>query len=221
MDSETGVAVTGARVRLLNAAGARMGEAISDSSGTFRIAGRGPGRHALVIEHVGYLEFRSPPFAVPYMETVSVDVRISRTAIPLAPITVTGRRRENYHAPSYEGLYARMEQLPAVGSNRIVMKGDVEFRSVLSARELLNRVFHDVVGRGRLPCIVWNGFPVSRLAGDMRLDVHVEDLEAIEVYQGALMAPMEFRDPVGTLASTCASVIALWSRRPDLPGRRR
>jgi hypothetical protein len=197
-----------------------MGEAITDSAGTFRIAGRGPGRHTVSIEHLGYLEFRSQPFAVPYMEVVSMDVRVSRTAIPLAPITVTGRRRENYHSPTYEGLYARMEQSPAVGSNRVVMKGDVEFRSVLSARDLLTRFFYDVVGRGRLPCVVWNGFPVSRLAADMRLDVHVDDLEAIEVYKDALMAPMEFRDPVGTLASTCASVIALWSLRPDLPGRR-
>lgn len=222
LDAETGANVSGARVRLLNAVGIRMGEAITDSTGTFRIAGRGPGRYALVIEHLGYPEFRSPPFAVPYMETVSVEVRISRAAIPLAPITVVGRRRENYHAPTYEGLYARIEQLPRVGSNRIVMKNDVEFRSVSRARDLLDQFFFDVMRGGGL-CVYWNGLgPVSRAFLDVRLDTHVADLEAIEVYDHFLMAPMAFRDPPpGSLATTCGSVIALWPLRPDLPGRGR
>jgi hypothetical protein len=221
LDAADSTLVAGVRVRLFNAAGTRMGEAITDSAGAFHIAGRGPGRYTLTVEHIAYVAFRSAPFELPYMETVSVDVRISRTAIPLEPIAVTARRRQNYHAPTYDGLYARMEQLPAVGSNRIVMKGDIEFRSVLRARELLDQFFYTVVRNGRGVCLVWNGMPVHPLVADLRLDAHVDDLEAVEVYGDPLMAPMEWRDPMVGLSSTCSAVVALWSLRPDLPGRKR
>jgi 5-hydroxyisourate hydrolase-like protein (transthyretin family) len=221
LDAETGRPVADASIELRNAAGAVMGRTVTDSAGAFAIAGRGPGRYTLRVVHVAYLEYRSQGIQLPYMETVMLDVRISSTAIPLEAITVRSRSRANYHAPTYDGLYARMDQLPRVGSNRIIMKGDLELRSVMRASELIDRYFYDVRRRGT-PCVVWNGMMMSNPAiAEMRLDVSVDDLEAIEVYRDYLLAPMQFRDPVGLLQTVCPSVIILWPLRPDLPGRKR
>lgn len=221
LDAESARPVADASIELRNAAGAVVGRTVSDSAGAFAVVGRGPGRYTLRVLHIAYLEYRSQDIHLPYMETVMLDVRVSSVAIPLEPITVRSRSRANYHAPTYDGLYARMDQLPRIGSNRIIMKGDRELQSVLRASELIDRYFYDVRRRGT-PCVVWNGMMMSNAAiAEMRLEVSVDDLEAIEVYRDYLLAPMQFRDPPGPLQTSCPSVIILWPLRPDLPGRRR
>jgi 5-hydroxyisourate hydrolase-like protein (transthyretin family) len=221
LDDATGIGIAGVEVQLLNQAGTRVGQAVTDSAGAFHIPGRGPGKYSLALSHLGYRAYRTDPFDVPYLEIVEVNVRLARDAIPLDAITVTGRRRTpEYHEPTYAGLYARMEQLPRVGTNRIIMKNDQEMRSVTLVGELLRQYFFGVT-RNCTPTVFWHGFAISNPEiARMRIErTHVDDLEAIEVYRDFLMAPAQFRDPVGLLTTTPCAVVALWPRRPDLPGR--
>jgi len=223
LDAQAGHGIAGVDIRLLNQAGTRVGNAVSDSAGNFRIAGRGPGRYTLQLSHIAYTGYRTPEFELPYMETVIMDVRMAPSVIPLEPITVTNRDRTEYHLPTYAGLYARMEQLPQVGVNRVVMKGDNEMRSTTLVREVLDRFFFASFRRGCVPNVYWNGVPiVNRESARIRLDqTNVDDLEAIEVYKDFLMAPAQFREPLYQLQTTPCAVVALWTLRPDLPGRKK
>jgi hypothetical protein len=220
LDAATRAPVADVRLHLLNQAGTRVAAATTDSTGSFSIVGRGAGRYSLQLSHIAYAPWTSPPIPLAYMETVTLEIPISTAALRQDPIVVTARRRSAYHDISYDGLYARMQALPPVGSNRIVMKGDVEIRSTMQIREILERFFYPVWRKGNL-CYYWNGFPVNPRWAALRLTNSVEVIEAVEVYGDYLMAPMEFRaDLFSPHRPSCTTgVVAMWALRPDLPGR--
>jgi hypothetical protein len=219
LDAESSTPLRDVRVSLLNASNTQVGETLTDSAGTFRIAGRGPGRYRVQLSQIGYVEYRSDQLEVPYMETVVLDIRLSRTAIPLQPLTVTARRRENYHEPTYDGVYARAEHLPTIGNNRVFMKNDPETQSAFTVRELIDR--NTTLCRN--PTVYWNGFMImNQEIKRMRLEsTNTSDVEAVEVYKDFLMAPAVFRDVDRPLATRPCAVVAIWPLRPDLPGRRK
>jgi hypothetical protein len=211
IDAESSTPVANVRVVLLNQAGTRVAETMTDSAGAFVLNGRGPGEYTLQISHVAYRETRTEKFELAYMETAVVDVRASKAVIALAPLEVKARQREKYHDATYEGLYARAAVLPKVGSNRVFMRTGWEMQSVTRVSELLQR---HVPPLRCQPIVFWNGFLVQNAAiAQERLTASVDDLEAVEIYRDPLMAPFAFREEPGMLRSWRCTVVALWPRR--------
>jgi 5-hydroxyisourate hydrolase-like protein (transthyretin family) len=218
-DDESGRPVADVAVALYDAAGERLAAARTDSAGAFRLTAPLAGTYTLVFDHAAYAMYRSEPLRLATGERLIIEVQLARTVYAIDPITVTARGRR--HDATYDGLYARLPRFPAqVGSNRILVKGDVELTSSRTAREVLDRYFHRVAQRLGGACVYWNGVQDWPAVAAARLETHTDDIEAIEVYGDYLMAPMTmWGPPLRPLATRCGAVIAIWALRPDLPGR--
>jgi 5-hydroxyisourate hydrolase-like protein (transthyretin family) len=219
LDDETGQPIGGVVVTLIDAEERNAATVVTDSTGAFLLAARSAGTYTLSFAHLAYAPYRSEPLPLTTAERVSMEVRLGRTVHAMAPLTVTARAGR--HDATYDGLYARLPRFPAqVGSNRILVKGDMELSHAWTARDVIERWFPTVARRLGTACVHWNGFLLSPAGAEGALLRHVEDLEAIEVYGDYLMAPMTmWGPPITPLTTQCSSVIALWALRPDLPGR--
>src|SRR6476620_873252 len=66
-------------------------QATTDSAGTFSIGMPAAGLSTVVETRIGYLPHRGDTVRVGDAETVSVEVRLDRNAVPLRPVVVTER----------------------------------------------------------------------------------------------------------------------------------
>src|SRR5688572_7960215 len=89
LEAGSGTPVAGAQLRLLAANGSERGAVVTDSSGWFQVTLPNAGRYSLAVEHIGYARFASTMLDVPARQTVTVEIRLGRDAIPLEPLVVT------------------------------------------------------------------------------------------------------------------------------------
>src|SRR5687768_12532941 len=94
LEAGSGAPVGGAQLRLLAANGGQRGAVVTDSSGWFQLPVPAAGRYSLAVEHIGYARFASNALEIPARQTVTVEIRLGRDAIPLDPLVVTARRRD-------------------------------------------------------------------------------------------------------------------------------
>ncbi|HSJ23651.1 MAG TPA: carboxypeptidase-like regulatory domain-containing protein [Longimicrobiales bacterium] len=221
LDAESGAAVASVRVELLLPDGVIAAAAVSGSDGGFQLAVHSAGEYRLQASHLGYRTATTSPFRMELHEQLLVDVTISAAAIPLEPLSITGRRRDPRHDPSVDGFYARQLLLPPIGSSRILTPLDPELASARDARDVLtwlapSRVFRGTAtteGRGCL-IIYWNGNLVpSEDIAELWLETPTDQLEGIEYYRTLTDAPLPFRTvPLYLMECPLHSVLALWSR---------
>lgn len=135
-----------------------------------------------------------------------LDIRVSRLAFGLDPLTVTVRQR----APtSYlNEYYDRLDRRKKSGWGVILTREELEPLAGYSVRDLLSRPTlvgrFQRLGRACTPAFYWNGFRVP--AGDTPLS----NVEGIEIYRRGEV-PIEFGGyhPCG--------VVLVWNR-PVRPG---
>src|SRR5688572_10935720 len=94
LEAGSGAPVADAQLRLLAANGDERGSVVTDSSGWFQLRVATAGRYSLAVEHIGYARYTSSPLDVAARQTVTVEIRLGRDAIPLEPLVVTARRRD-------------------------------------------------------------------------------------------------------------------------------
>jgi hypothetical protein len=216
LDAETRRPVAGVELQLVNARDIVVARALSSDEGLFHMPVRNPGPHRIVARHIAYADLRTGEIQVRSNEQVVLDLTISARAILLDPITITGRRADPRHDPSYEGLYARYALLPAIGSRRAVLWDDPEMASASNVAEVLSWF----TVRRECTIVYWNGRIVDNL--DMTNawinEFSVRMLEGVEFYRRFDDAPASFRhiptwmrDP--TRIARC-SVVAIWPLRP-------
>jgi hypothetical protein len=217
-DAATGVPMADVRVVLLRADGSRVAETVSNRIGEFHIATWNPGPHRLEATHIGYRTTTSEIIEVGTREHVVVHLRLSATAIPLQPLTITARRRDVRDDATHEGFYARQLLVASSGNARVLTRLDPEMINARDAHDVMawlpaprDRPFDR---GGQCLSVYWNG----QLLGDLELaemwmatPAHM--LEGVEYYRTATDAPMDFRGiPPYLYDCPHLSVLALWQR---------
>lgn len=92
-EAESGDAVSGAIVLLLDEAGARRGATLSDPSGAYRVTAPGPGTYRLRVERVGYSSSTSAPVRLEAGQTVERALAAESRRVVLEPVVATGAPR--------------------------------------------------------------------------------------------------------------------------------
>lgn len=214
-DVDTGEPLEGVELALRNERGAVVSGAATGSDGRFALAAEHPGPHTLEASRFGYAAVAPMELEVG-RELVEVEVRLSPSPVELEPLVVLSRRPDPRHEGTFEGALARYEQLPSVGSRRVVMRSDAEFVATMRVTDIL-RWFPPSRG---CSIVFWEGrVATTRETAQMWLEeASTSVLEAVEFYRTWSDAPMGLRDvpPYVVLPTGCA-VVALWMRRDPPP----
>jgi hypothetical protein len=230
VDASSEQPVGSAHVVLLALDGDTLRQTFADERGAFALAAPRPGTYRIEVSQLGYRTLRTDTLTLGPNQLIEVSLRMGAAAIPLDPLTVVARSRDALHDLTYDGLYARRAFSPAVGSNRVFVKGDREFRSAIKASDLLwyvrpRRTDWNEATHTNDPCVpyvFWHGFLVGRgVRAEIYLDRSAADLEGIEIYRSWNSLPLDLRMQLsGSLKSVReCGVVALWPRRPDYPRR--
>jgi hypothetical protein len=217
-DAANGVPMADVRVVLLRPDGTRVAETVTSRIGEFHLATWNPGPHRLEATFIGYRTTTSETFDVGIREHVVVHLRLSATAIPLDPLTITARRRDVRDDATHEGFYARQLLVATSGNARVITRLDPEMINARDARDVLtwlprprDRPFDR---GGQCLSVYWNGQLLGDLElAEMWLETAAHMLEGVEYYRTATDAPMEFRGvPPYLYDCPHLSVLALWQR---------
>jgi hypothetical protein len=242
LDAETMLPITtGVHLHLRDARGAVVIAAQSDANGEFALQGPRDGEYELRALHFGYHD-TSSRVTLSQSEQLIVDVRLSASALALDPLTVTARRSTRHDA-SFEGMLARYEVYPKIGSHRVVKLDDPEMAGASRVNDVLRWLSPRPIGpsaealqrgspiattgpreydRTRCAVVFMNGMMIAdELSTAMALDDPLAwHLEAVEYYRYWFEAPMEYRQtPLYLMQANMnnCSVIALWQRRTAQP----
>ncbi|TVP43055.1 MAG: carboxypeptidase-like regulatory domain-containing protein [Gemmatimonadales bacterium] len=204
VDAESRAGVPSAQVALL--VGGEVHTSVeTDADGWFTLRAPGSGDFLLRTRALGYAERAADSVRVEPREMLEVEVELARQAIALDPITVTGRREDPRHAPTFEGFLARRAVARPVGGDRVVLSTDHEMAAAMSVRDVM-RWFS-----GIRDCIIY--FVEGRPATDWEVtEIPVDFLEGVEFYRDNLTAPLPYRGEFCG-RSNVYSVIAVWLKR--------
>ena len=189
----------------------------SDSMGYFIVHPRTAGRMTVHATHPSFIAVRTDTVTVGEKEMVALLVRMTRSAIPIAPIVVTARSRS-----ALNGFYERQRR-NAFG--RYIDEEEIERKRPVTVEQLLRgRVgvqVERVVEKGSTvvtlrgfditPClanIFVDGLPFAQGGGfDLEDLVPIGQLAAVEIYPDATSPPFEFMNA----SNHCGSVV-FWTR---------
>jgi hypothetical protein len=223
--------VAGAVVDILHR-GSVFTTARTDSAGGFLLFPRISGRLGIRVQHPFYSAIDSVAIQLKPGETVTVELRLGRTAIPLEPLRVTARTESRL-----SGFHERRRH-PA-GFGQFITRADIDTRPGAQTTDLFRQmrgVEVTTLGRGGadqpaafgtpdpsmprtriltmrgtlgscIPAIYIDGLAVRQF-NDSGVDdfLKPEMIEGVEVYPGSVGAPAEFVDP------TLCGVVAFWTR---------
>jgi hypothetical protein len=206
-DVATNEALAGSEVRLLSAGGEVQQRALADTAGLFRLQAPLPGKYYLEAELLGFERSRSELLDLPVSRELNVEVRLSRTAIPLDPIRVIAVR--NY-GTRLSDFYRRAEWAANSGFGKVYTRADIDRINAPFSRlyaGIIKAVDNsEWVAEPRIGCQA-----VSYLDGiEARLSeidmIPVNQLEGVEIYVGMQIPPEYLR-----ARGPCA-VVLFWTR---------
>lgn len=222
-DEEAGEPVVTAQVVLVDATGEVVGRALSDSAGSFYIE-VGLGTYSLVVNRLGYDPRYVMEVAITDTSIVALEVRLSPNAILLPGLEVEAERGVRHLTTS--GFYWRQRR----GFGHFIEVEDLQriqtheptqlLRSMAGIKTRRGEVFTrrgDAVGAPCLLQIVVDDVYLGINLDDILI---VEEIEAIEVYNGINRTPSRWKtlagrgafDNAGQHHSTCG-VVVVWTRR--------
>lgn len=219
IDDESRASVAGAEVELLTQREQERTRATTDSMGVFVLAAPRAGAYGLRVTHVSYASYEAAGVAIGATETVSLEIRLGQTAIPLEALRVTARRQTR--------ITGFDERRQGAGFGRFLTREEIDSRGAGRTTDLLRSMPGVTVtpvrrrGRGEptgsmvtmrgacQPAIWLDGVPVAQYPESTLDDFLVpEVLEGVEVYPTAAGAPARF------VTGPCG-VILLWTRQGD------
>lgn len=221
VEEGTGAPIAGVLVELVARGEGPIARAQTDGEGVFLLLPRRAGSYLLRLTHIAYAPVDSAALAATAGETVQIELRMSRTAIPVEPLVVTARR-----SGRLAEFYERQER---GGFGRFLTREDIERRPGARATDLLRTIPGvQIVASGAgtnlitmrggadrcLATVYIDGLPVRQFPESGIDDLLPTDaIEGVEVYTGFASAPspIHARDGCG--------VVAFWSRTGE-PGRR-
>jgi len=191
-------------IRLVDASGSVGGRTITDVDGRFRLEVPA-GSYRVAVQRLGYRAIESELIEFEDGGEFAVDVRMSASAVPLAAVTVTARRRAEPNR--IVEFRERAEESQRLGRGRVYMRDDIDRIRPPSAGAVLAAF---PWGNRCQPEILIDGMPpVESLSG-----IGPDDIEGIEMYRGVTQIPPEYYR-----YGMCG--LALIWRRTDPPGMRR
>jgi hypothetical protein len=218
-DYESGVAIRGAMVSLLDQNDAVRDRFLTDDEGRFSLTPPSPGEWRLGVELLGYRSLITTPVQVEAREWITLGLTLAVAAIPLEPLVVTARRA--IRNPDVRRFYERRDRAGRTGFGSFVAREDIELRASGRPTDLLRpmpgvRVVPGAPGRGSgirmaagcVPAIFVDGAQVNRRSAHDSVDDYVtmQDIEGIEVYRGAATHQTQYRDPAG------CGLVLVWTR---------
>lgn len=213
-------------VTVVDPDGNDLTESYTDAEGRFTLlVDENPGTVKLRAQRLGYATVLSPPLHIEGFTTMTVEVRLSPEAVPMAPLeVVSGRQKPTSF--KLDGFQRRRE----LGLGSYITRDDIERRNPSHVSDLLrtlpgiqlsssgtgsNAVVtmdRGVNLRGRCAAQIYvDEFHVNRAGGwTFRIDdvVSPGDVFGIEVYRGLATVPAEFLSP----QADCG-VVVIWTRR--------
>jgi hypothetical protein len=216
LEMESRSPVAGATVELTSSRGAQRARA--DSLGAFQLFPRRTGMVRIRVSHPSYIA-AGDTVTLGAEETLWLELRLQRTAIPLEPLVVKARARD-----PYGGFYARRER---GGFGQFVTREQVEVRRTAKATELLESmpgvyitrmqvapgVFSNLIttrGSGRgycVPMVYIDGMPIRQIAENSVDDIiRANMIEGVEVYPSPAGVPPQFQ------TFDACGVVAFWTR---------
>lgn len=220
-DRATERPVPEAVITALTPAGRVMQRARSDTAGNFTLALPRAGAYQLRAVRLGFQSFTSQGFEVGAKEELEVNLAMSTGTVELEPLTITSRAapprvphleqagfydRER-HSP---GTFMRLEDIRRTRSTHV---SDVLTR-LPGARRAVSRGKSVVTisrsGMGTRPCppsVYVDGQPLM-MSGAIDDLIHMEAVEAMEVYRGPSETPARF----GSQEGGCG-VVVIWTKR--------
>lgn len=209
--------VVGATVELLDEGRRLAGTTLTDTLGVFILPAPGAGTFGLRISHPSYLAYEAGGIEVGRDETVSLEIRVGRNAIPLEPLVVTARVNA-----LLAGFHRRRT---GGGSATFLTREQIEQRGATLATDLLRGVpgvrldfvrwgrGPDIVMQGGFgsctPTIFLDGVELVRTVGagsSMNDYITPDRIEGIEVYSSFSTVPAQFR------AGMCGAIL-VWTRQ--------
>ncbi len=217
---KAGAPVVGAEVALLGGDGRAEATALTDSLGAFVLAAPRGGSYGLRVTHPAYRPHEARGVEVGTGETVVIEVRLSRSAIPLEPLVVTARMGsaltgfEGRRLGGGLGTYLTREDIDARAASKTtdLLRGipgvSIEFeRWGVGSRIEMRNAFGNCE-----PAVFADGIRLPLRTGSRLDDVLTpERIEAVEVYTSLSGAPAQY------ISGHCG-VILLWTRRGDREG---
>ncbi len=199
--NEDGAPVVGARVLVRIAAA----QAVSDSSGVFRISGLPIGTQSVEVTALGFAPTNTGVDLLPDVET-PLTLQVARRVQTLEEVNVVARRAD----PS--GFYARRAKGLGyfVDSEQIRKWGPPDLGSALSMAPMLRK---NLTGRGGCtPVLFLDGVRIDYMLNEV---LNGLELGGIEVYANPADIPPQFASPgsrpgARTLSGGCA-VIVIWT----------
>ena len=197
----------------------------SDDSGRFELAKVRPGMMSLRFRRLGY-QPDTVELLVLAGKTIPLDVTLSRLAVALTPVIISGRAE-------LTGWRAGFYQRKTVGSGHFFTREDIDRRNpsmmsdmfrmipgvtIMPSQGMIRNQLRFRGARGCAPLTWLDGAPLS--AGEFDIDaLSPRSIEAFEVYTGTIVPP-RFSVAPGIGPRTCG-VIVIWSRegekRPKRP----
>ncbi len=216
--------VSGAIVSVLRPDGVLLGTTRTDSIGAFLVTLDSAGVIRLRVSHPSFKTIDSDTVSVDENEAVTLELRVSRQVIPLAPLVVTARVDQRL-----QGFHERLAKRYAFG--QFITREQIARRPGVSASELL-RFISGVRLQSIPPCrgctaenliymrggadqclatVLIDGMEVKQGVG-MPIDATLtpDMLEGVEVYANPAGVPPQ----LGIFSSQCG-VVAFWLKTPE------
>ena len=213
LDASNRAPISGTAIQLQLDRGTQIRRATTDSAGAFSITAPEAGLYRVTATRLGFLQHRGDTVRLGNAETVTVEIQLDRTAVPLRPVVVTER---------LNGLPDGFEARRAQGFGRFLTRKDIEARRGSQTSDILRGMPGLVltpVRRGRGPgnTLSFRGpaglcQPAVWIDGVFIAGASVDEilppttLEAIEVYNSTTTAPIQYR------TGNCG-VVLFWTKR--------
>ena len=210
LDDSTGAGLAGARVDLLGQDGHVVQQVLTAEDGTFRLQVPKIGQYRVRVRRLGYAPRATPLLDLTARDTLALALRLTTTALMLAPVTVVGRSGVTVFDPHLqtEGYYDRKARYGRRGTGfGIFLDGDKLRPTAFQVPDLLRGVpglriqaagGTSVLIGGRLcaPNIFVDGQFVGTGSVQDSAEVNealpvAADVAAVEVYPG-MVAPMRY-----------------------------
>lgn len=225
LDDSTGLPVAGATVTLLTLRERAMNRAVTDSAGQFHLRVPEAAGYLLRAERVGFKGATAGPITVTPQDTAQVELRVSATAVLLAPLTVVAASRQvlrDHQLASFEWRRQRQPYGRYLGPEEVKRINPFYATDVLQQAPFVrvegghdrfvtlpNRISRVTAGARCVPNFYVDGTPV-RTSGGLSIDQFVRggSIAAVEVYESPAQVPGEF-PPVD---NPYCGVIVIWTQ---------
>lgn len=217
IEAGTSAPVAGALVVLIDSTDAQIARSLSAGDGAFAVDAPAGGWYRLRSSRIGYTTATTEEFEIRRTETLQVQLRLDQDAIPLEPLTVTGRASQRRTRLELSGFNERMR----LGQGYFMEREDIENSNARNMAEMLRRapgvqVVGDPRGTGYtvriqrggscLPAVYMDGLYIGEGAEELYNHL-ANDVDAVEVYTSPIRVPPAYRGRRGA----CGAVI-IWTR---------